>query len=152
MARKDRFTATLYRVGMNYCVDVPEHVSSGWDARHVPVKINVVGLLGRTTAMRRKDGGYRVFVNVSLREMSDLGAGDDIDVSVTPTAELSEPAVPADLERALARSRKDRDAWMGLTLRQRRDFVRYLEEARGAETRRKRLTRGLETMITKKRR
>ena len=102
--------------------------------------------------MRRKDGGYRVFVNVSLREMSDLGAGDDIDVSVTPTAELSEPAVPADLERALARSRKDRDAWMGLTLRQRCDFVRYLEEAKGAETRRKRLTRGLETIRTKKQR
>lgn len=150
MAPTDRFTATLYRIGMNYCVDVPPHVSTGWDARHVPVQIVVVGLVGRTTAMRRKDGGYRVFVNVSLREMSDLRDGDAIDVRVTPTEELSEPDVPTDLERALAGSKVDRDAWTGLTLRQRRDFVRYLGEAKGAETRQKRLTRGLQTIRKKK--
>lgn len=151
MAGTDGFTATLYRIGMNYCVDIPGSVSAGWDARHVPVDIVVMGLMGKTTAMRRKDGGYRVFVNVSLREMSDLEEGDAIDVRVTPTAELSEPEVPPDLERALARSQADRDAWTGLTLRQQRDLVRYLDEAKGADTRREHLVRGLDTIKIKRR-
>lgn len=152
MDRTNAFSATLYKIGMNYCVDIPESVTASWKDRHVPVKLVVQGLLGTTTALRRKDGGYRVFVNVSLRELSDLEAGSKVNVRVEPTSELSEPEIPEDLERALARRKTNRSAWTALTLRQRRDFVRYLEEAKGTDTRKKRLAQGLETIRRKTRR
>jgi hypothetical protein len=149
MTRMDEFPATLYKIGMNYCVDVPTDVTSSWKDRHVPVRLVVEGLVGFTTALRRKDGGYRVFVNVSIRELAGLAEGSEVAVRLEPTSELSEPDVPEDLERALSLSKTDQNAWDALTLRQRRDFVRYLNEAKGADTRKRRLTHGLETIRSK---
>jgi hypothetical protein len=153
MARAHRFTATLYRVGMNYCVDVPPGASRAWRGeKKVPVEIEVAGSCRKTTALRRADGSYRVFLETSLREAAGVSAGEEVTLVLSQSVELSEPVVPADLERALTRSKNNRDAWTALTLRQRRDFVRYLEEAKGADTRKKRLARSLETIRERLRR
>jgi hypothetical protein len=153
MARTHRFTAMLYRVGMNYCVDVAAGAARTWrDEKKVPVEIEVAGSRRKTTALRRADGSYRVFLEASLREAAGVSAGDEVTLSLKKSGELSEAEVPADLERALARSKNNREAWTALTLRQRRDFVRYLEEARGSDTRRRRLDQSLETIREKRRR
>lgn len=74
------FTATLYKNGSSYCVDIPASVTSAWSDRHVPVELVVEGLVDRTTAVRRKDGGYRVFVRISIRELAGLKAGSEATV------------------------------------------------------------------------
>lgn len=152
MAQTEAFRATIYKIGMNYCIDIPDRLTSSWNERHVPVRLVVEGLIGKTTALRRKGGGYRAFVDLSIREICHLVEGQDITVRLEPTSELPEPDIPEDLERALECQKSDSTAWTALTLRQRRDFVRYLNEAKSSDTRKRRLSQGLETIRARTRR
>jgi hypothetical protein len=137
---------------MNYCVDGPARVSRGWGPeRQIAVRARCADARVETTALRRADGSYRIFVATPLRRAAGAGEGDSIALELERIPELSEPDVPSDLQRALAQSKDDRDAWRALTLRQRRDFARYLGEARGVETRRRRLSDGLERIRRKSR-
>ena len=55
-------------------------------------------------------------------------------------------AVPADLEGALARNAKARAAFEGFSQSHRREYVEWIEDARRAETRSKRLATAIEWM------
>lgn len=135
---------------MNYCVDVPNRVSRALaPERSVPVSLTAGGETAETTALRRAGGGYRVFLSTPLRRAASVSAGDSVSVSLRRLAELQEPETPDDLERALVESPRAKQAWQSLTLRQRRDFLRYLNEARSTPTRMKRLSDGLEKIQEK---
>jgi len=144
------FGGALYRVGTNTCVDVPVFVSRPWGAaKTVALEIEAGGQRATTTAMRRSGGQYRVFITTSLRDACGVSEGDEMRLGVRRITELSEPDVPRDLGEALSRSSRHRAHWEALTLRQRRDFVRYLGEAKTRMTRSKRLAAGLERIREK---
>ena len=52
-SRAYEFAATLYRVGMNYCVDVPAPGSRSWSGeKKVPVELRAADATTQTTALR----------------------------------------------------------------------------------------------------
>ena len=56
-----------------------------------------------------------------------------------PTADVSEPRVPADLRKALMATSKMQAQWKDLTPIARRDFISWIESAKQSETRRRRI-------------
>lgn len=64
----------------------------------------------------------------------------------------SEPAVPADLRKALATAPLAKAKWNDLTTIGRRDFMSWINSAKQSETRRRRIERLCDMLVTGKRR
>ncbi len=69
----------------------------------------------------------------------------------TPSA-APEPLVPLDLRRALSAAPKSKAVWDDLTPIARRDWIAWLNSVKQAETRRKRIERACDMLVSGKRR
>ncbi len=69
-----------------------------------------------------------------------------------PAGEESEPRVPTDLRKALAAAPLVEAVWRDLTPIARRDFMSWIDSAKQAETRRRRIERACENLTAGKRR
>ena len=60
----EQFTARVYRIGIDYCVDVPGAVSEALGGEtHIPVAGNAGGAPLRTTLVPRGGGLHRLFLD-----------------------------------------------------------------------------------------
>ncbi len=73
-------------------------------------------------------------------------------INQKPTKKEPETKVPADLRRALAITPKAEALWQDLTPIARRDFISWIESAKQAETRSRRVTVACSKLIAGKRR
>ncbi len=69
-----------------------------------------------------------------------------------PAGDASDPKVPADLRGALAAAAKAKAGWSHLTPIARRDFIGWVDSAKQAETRRRRIERACSMLAAGKRR
>lgn len=72
--------------------------------------------------------------------------------SAAPTTKEAEIGLPTDLHRALATGPEARAAWKTLTFIARRDFMSWIDSAKQAETRARRIERACENLASGKRR
>jgi Bacteriocin-protection, YdeI or OmpD-Associated/Domain of unknown function (DUF1905) len=99
-----------------------------------PVVITVGGHSYRTTVASR-GGRFMVPLSAVHREAAGLSAGDRVDVAIEVDAVPREVTVPSDLADALAGDAEARAAFDGLSYSHRKEWVRWVEEAKRAETR-----------------
>jgi hypothetical protein len=146
--KEQRFSAEIYKVGINRCVDVPDRVGKALGSRHyVPVLATVKGKSVRTNLVPRGGGRYRLFLDGAVRKAAGADAGDRVSVTLKPDkASRSEP-VPGDVAKALRRTKGARTAFEGLTDNKRREFLRYISNAKRAETRARRIGKGVELLL-----
>jgi len=90
-------------------------------------------------------------VNRKLREAAGADAGDVVTLEIAPTA--AEPAVPADLRKALAdAASKARTLWSDITPNARRDWIHWISSAKQQETRTRRIRNACSMLAAGKRR
>ena len=131
-----RFSAAIYRLGTNYCVDVPAEASRALGAgKHPPVAGEVAGVAFRTRLTPLGGGAFRLFLNGEVRAASGAGLGNVVEVQLWPDAAPRDPSLPADLASALDALPGGLEAFESLTEAQREGMVAFLERARTAETR-----------------
>ncbi len=138
----------------------------GKTATGIPIPDDVVAKLGsgKRPAVRVRVGSYeyrttvapmdgRFFVPLSAehRTAAGVAAGDDVAVDIQLDTEPREVAVPADLADALARDRQARATFDGLAYSHRKEWVRWIEEAKKPETRATRLTKTVDALHEGKR-
>jgi hypothetical protein len=82
--------------------------------------------------------GHWLKVGGELQAAAGVGAGDMVTIELSPIEE-PEPALPSDLNEALARSPEARRTWDATTTIARLDWIHWLESAKQEKTRRKRL-------------
>jgi len=80
-----------------------------------------------------------------------VAAGDQVDVDIDLDSGPREVAVPADLAAALAQDDTARANFDGQSYTHRKEWVRWIEEAKKAETRATRLTKTVESLRAGKR-
>ncbi len=98
-------------------------------------------------------GGHWLKVDRKLREAVGADVGDVVTLKIAPMAEEPEPAVPADLRKALAAAPpKARGAWSDITPAARRDFIHWITSGKKAETRVKRIATACDMLAKGKRR
>lgn len=98
-------------------------------------------------------GGHWLKVEPTLRKAAGVEVGEIIALSFTPVTEEPEPTVPAELRAALAAApEKAREVWADITSAARRDFVQWIETAKLAETRVKRIATACDMLAKGKRR
>ena len=109
--------------------EVIEALGSG---KRPPVAITVNGHTYRTTAVRM-GGRFLVPLSAENREAAGVAAGEDITVDLEADAAPREVTLPDDL--AAAMDDEARAAYDGLSYTHRKEWVRWVEEAKKAETR-----------------
>jgi len=141
------FRAKLYRVALVRWVDLPKSrvdplglpradtkgAARGWNAL---LRFN--GDLDRVTLLPGRRGGYKLAFKVELLKAARVDAGDTICFTLEPDTASREPDLPDEMRRVFQTRPELRARWLANSLANRRQVVRYIEEAKSAETRAKR--------------
>ncbi len=73
-------------------------------------------------------------------------------VNSKPSGKESDPKIPTDLLKSLVAAPKSEAIWKGLTTLARRDFISWIESAKQLETRKRRIDRTSDMLLSGKRR
>jgi antitoxin component of MazEF toxin-antitoxin module len=129
-----RFESTVELGGKTATgIQVPDEVIEALGAsKRPPVTITINGYTYRTTAVRM-GGAFYVPLAAENREAAGVAAGDAITVDIENDTAPREVTLPDDL--AAAMDDAARTAYDGLSYTHRKEWVRWVEEAKKPETR-----------------
>jgi len=142
---KVEFRATLREGrGGGAQVALPADASDVFGTRaRFPVRATFNGIAYRGSTMPMGDGTFCVGVTKTIRAEAGIGIGDEVDVTIERDDDERTVDVPAELAAALDAS--------GLTARfeqmaftHRREYARWIAEAKRLETRRVRVARAVD--------
>ena len=142
-----RFTATLVPRGPAAAIvlDDEQMAAVGEGARRFPVVARVNDHTWRTTVARMR-GEFLVGLNRAVRLEAGVEAGDTVAVELELDTAPREVEVPEALAKALAEDSEARAAYDRLAYTHRKEFARWVDEAKREETRRRRVTQALELL------
>jgi len=96
-------------------------------------------------------GRFLVPLSAENRAAAEVAAGDEVTVDIELDLATREVAVPEDLADALAQEDQARGFFDGLAYSHRKEWVRWVEEAKKAETRSTRISKAVESLRVGKR-
>jgi hypothetical protein len=140
-------TATLVPRGPAAAVVLDERqvATIGEGAKRFPVVATVNGYTWRTT-VTRMGGEFVLGLNRSVRTEAGVEAGDTVEVKIELDQGPREVEVPQALADALAADDEARAGFEQLSYTHRKEYARWIEEARRDETRQRRVTQALERL------
>jgi uncharacterized protein DUF1905/bacteriocin resistance YdeI/OmpD-like protein len=109
--------------------------------KRAPVRVTIGGHTYRTT-VASMGGRFLIPLSAENRTAAGVAAGDDVDVDIALDDAPREVTVPDDLAAAL--DPKTRAIFDGLSYTHRKEWVRWVEEAKKAETRTARIAKTVE--------
>jgi hypothetical protein len=110
----------------------------GEGAKRFPVRATINGQTLRLSVARMR-GEYLLGLSKANREAAGVQAGDTVTLELELDAAPREVAVPPALAQALAADPGARQAFDGLAFTHRKEFARWIEEAKRDETRERRV-------------
>ena len=142
-----RFTATLVARGPAVAIvlDDVEVAAVGEGARRFPVLATVNGYRW-PTSVARMGGEFLVGLNRDVRERAGVQAGDVVDVHLVLDSAPRELEVPPALAAALAGDPAARAAFDALAYTHRKEYARWIDEAKREETRVRRVAQALQML------
>jgi hypothetical protein len=142
-----KFTASLYRVGAQRCVTVPETVGRACGAgRTVPVVVEIGPQRYESTLLPAKDGRFRLVVPEDVLGALDNGGPTTLTIFLTPDPQRAAPLPPPDLLAALQALRAGQEAFQSQDVTVQRQEIDYIDSARSATARAQRIQRTLEAI------
>lgn len=130
-------TATMFRV--------PFDLKEAFGRARPPVKVTIRGYTWRTTP-GVYDGVGHVVVNRTVKEATGVDAPDRVRVTMELDAEPRAVEVPTDLRAALEADPAVEEAFALLSYSHRREYVDWIEEAKRAQTRARRVAGTVERL------
>jgi hypothetical protein len=139
--------AKLYRVANIRWVDLPRRDIDRLGLTPTTTKSGVKGLnallhfnddYDRVTLLPGKPGRYKLAFKVELIRAADVDAGDEVSFSLLPDQASREPELPLEMQKAFRARPQLAERWAAHSVAIRRQVIRYIEQAKGAETRAKR--------------
>ncbi len=91
-------------------------------------------------------------VDENLREAAGVSVGDTVALQLAPVNPEPEPGVPPDLHEALSASPEARATWDDTTTIARLDWIHWIESAKQAKTRKRRINNACDMLASGKRR
>jgi len=134
---KIQFTVRLEPVGRGgvfFTLPRKESVKFGVRGR-VPVAGTLNGYAFRSSIFPTGDGAHYMAVNRGVREGAGVEVGDRVRVIMEVDTQPRTVTVPADLDKALSKSKTVRAQFDKLSYTHRKEYVQWIEAAKRAETR-----------------
>jgi Bacteriocin-protection, YdeI or OmpD-Associated/Domain of unknown function (DUF1905) len=140
-----RFRARLQARGPAAAVvlDDAQVAEVGEGARRFPVVATVNGYTWRTS-VARMGGEFLVGLSREVRQGGGVQAGDEVDVTIELDSAPRDVEVPAALAAALAADPQANAAFEGMAFTHRKEYARWVAEAKRDETRQRRVQQALE--------
>lgn len=117
----------------------------GEGAKRFPVLATINGQTLRLSVARMR-GEYLLGLSKANREAASVQAGDTITLELELDAAPREVTTPAALAQALAADPGAQQAFDGLAFTHRKEFARWVEEAKRDETRDRRVAKTIEML------
>jgi hypothetical protein len=149
------FAARIQKIWIMRCVDLPRDISkeirnaAGENALRVPVRGWIEGLAMQSTLVPAGGGRYRLHIHSNIWRKLKIDAGAAVDVALMIERDRRETPVPADLAASLADEPRALGAFQSLTPAFRRQIIIFLEKAKQAKTREKRVLLIVRRMLTR---
>jgi hypothetical protein len=142
-----RITATLAKRGPAAAVvlDEDQFAAVGEGAKRFPVVATVNGYSWRTT-VTRMGGEFLVGLGREVRASARAEAGDTVEVALELDTAPREVQVPEPLAAALSGDPGARTAFEKLAFTHRKEYARWVAEAKHEETRARRVAKALELL------
>jgi hypothetical protein len=123
------FKATIYKTGINLCVDVPVRITARMKAHkgYIPIKGTINGHDFVQTLVPVKDGPYRLFVNGAMLKGSETKLGDTVHFKIEQDEAERKEAFPPAFKKALT-ANKLIAAFGKLTPGRQKEILRYLNQ------------------------
>lgn len=109
------------------------------------VRVTVGEHTYRTTVASMR-GRFLVPLSAENRAAAGVVAGDEMEVRIQADTSTRNVAVPSDLADVLSRDQQARDFFEALAYSHRKEWVRWIEEAKKPETRSRRVTATLDAL------
>ena len=140
-----RFVATLEQHGSGTVVVDPYDLKEAFGSGRPPVRATVNGYTFRTTLFTM--GGRALLgLNREVREAATVEPGQEVSVELERDDEPRTLEVPSDLAAALDADPVVRETFDGLSYTHRKEYVRWIEEAKRTETRARRVEKSVEML------
>lgn len=141
------FTTTLQPRGPAAAIvlDDDQVAAVGQGAKRFPVKVTVNGYTWRGS-VARMGGEFLVGLNKAVRSAAGVEPGDEVKVELALDSEERTVEVPEALATALAGDAKAKAGFDGLSYTHRKEYARWIDEAKKPETRERRVTNALELL------
>ena len=142
---RERFDGTLEKHGSGTIVRLPFDPKQAFGSGRPPVRVTVNGHTFRTTLFTM--GGQPLLgLNRDVREAAGIDVGESVVFEIEPDDEPREVAVPTDLAEAFSGAPDARAVYDDLSYTHRKEYVRWIEEAKRPETRTRRIGRAIEML------
>ena len=146
-----RLRATIYKVGILRCVDIPTAaVNTLGGETYIPVNAIANGHSFRGNLVPSGGGKRRLYLNTGVRKGAGADTGDSVDLILARDTESRELPIPADLAEAMdLRSERGESGWESFELLPpglRREALQWLRAAKSAQTRNKRIRKVFELL------
>jgi hypothetical protein len=115
----------------------------GEGAKRFPVVATVNGYTWRTS-VARMGGKFLLGLNREVREAAGVGAGQKVDVTLSLDVDPRDVEVPEALAAALASDPHAKAAFEGMAFTHRKEYARWVADAKRDETRQRRVDQALE--------
>ena len=133
-----RFEVQIESLGPALGFDVPFDPKAELGKARAPVRVTINGYEFRTT-IGAMSGRYLIGLNKEVRAGTGVSAGECVTADIVPDEEPRTVEVPADLAFALG---PDERAFLdSLSYTHRKEYVRWIEEAKRSETRQARIAK-----------
>jgi hypothetical protein len=140
-----RFDGDVEQRNRGFVVQLPFDPKEVFGRVRAPVVVTVNGHSFRTTTMRYGEVDL-IGLNREVRDAAGLSAGARPTFDVTADTQPREVDVPDALAVALREDAGARDAFDALSYTHRREYARWIEEAKREETRQRRVARAVELL------
>jgi uncharacterized protein YdeI (YjbR/CyaY-like superfamily) len=128
---------------------IPFDVQTAWPVRNrLRVRGEIEGFAFRTSLFAESGReGHFLLVNKKMQAGAKARVGDMVRIKLEPDLEERPAVLPAELERELKGDRKLRKWFDGMSPSMRREIGKWVDEAKGAETRQKRAEKMAERLM-----
>ena len=150
MPKKHTFTATIIDAGGGGAfVEVPFDVEATFGSKRPKVKALIEGVPYRGTLVRMGSENHILIILKGIREQVGKTFGDEIKVSVEADVEERVATVPAELKRVFKSDKEAKSAFEKLSYSHQKEYVKWIEEAKKAETRARRVEQAIQLLKEK---
>jgi hypothetical protein len=143
-----RFSAKIYKNGINSYVDVPKNVSEAFAKRGpIPIKGHLDSHPICATLVPVGGGRHRLYINSEMRKAAGVDVGDTIKLRLGFDKESREIPVPSDLALALKKNRGAQAAFEKTISSGCKEILGWIVDAKRPETRERRITSAIDHLL-----
>lgn len=136
-----KFTTTIHQTGNNTGIPVPEDVVESFGrGKRFPVAVTLNGYTYRSQLVFYK-GQFVVSLSAAHREAAGVSGGQELEVEMVVDDAPREVEIPEDLAAAFADAPRAAAFFETISYSNKKEFVRWITEAKKEETRRDRLAK-----------